>query len=131
MIPYLFLQGILVASVTALPVLEQLPLGLAVPESNSQSDGGIYLEKSRRLHGRFLHITGKINSIAPRLRSIRGRTSKTSNGMLIPSPFVQICTPTLITNPAVLATMALHATEEKVRQDTLELKGRTATRRSP
>ncbi|KAH2007079.1 hypothetical protein KXV97_002974 [Aspergillus fumigatus] len=57
MIPYLFLQGILVASVTALPVLEQLPLGLAVPESNSQSDGGIYLEKSRRLHGRFLHIT--------------------------------------------------------------------------
>ncbi|KAF4210669.1 hypothetical protein CNMCM8980_003667 [Aspergillus fumigatiaffinis] len=57
MIPYLFLQGILVASVTALPVLEQQPLGLAIPESNSQSDGGIHLEKSRRLHGRFLHIT--------------------------------------------------------------------------
>ncbi|PKX94224.1 endopolyphosphatase [Aspergillus novofumigatus IBT 16806] len=57
MIPYLFLQGILVASVTALPVLEQQPLGLAVPELNSQSDGGMHLEKSRRLHGRFLHIT--------------------------------------------------------------------------
>ncbi|KAF7183175.1 hypothetical protein CNMCM7691_003010 [Aspergillus felis] len=57
MIPYLFLQGILVASVTALPVLEQQPLGLPVPESSSQPDGGIQLEKSRVLHGRFLHIT--------------------------------------------------------------------------
>jgi endopolyphosphatase len=79
MIPYLFLQGILVASVTALPVLEQQPLGLAIPESNSQSDGGIHLEKSRRLHGRFLHITGKIDSIGSRLRSVRGGSSKTPN----------------------------------------------------
>ncbi|RHZ44490.1 endopolyphosphatase [Aspergillus thermomutatus] len=40
MIPYLFLQGILVAGVCALPVLEQQPLGLALPESHSQLDGG-------------------------------------------------------------------------------------------
>jgi hypothetical protein len=79
MIPYLFLQGILVASVTALPVLEQQPLGLAVPESNSQPDGGIQLEKARVLHGRFLHITGEIHSIGSRLRSVSGGSSKTPN----------------------------------------------------
>ncbi|RHZ56183.1 hypothetical protein CDV55_103899 [Aspergillus turcosus] len=40
MIPYLFLQGILVASASAFPVLEQQPLGNALPEYDSQFDGG-------------------------------------------------------------------------------------------
>ena len=84
----------------------QHPLGFA-PESPRFQPKGINGKSPRKLHGRFLHITGLfVNS--PSLTCTQTKVA-------------QIYTLTSTTNPARPPTRTMHATEAQVLQDIWEL----------